>query len=149
MGAGPVAGRLPGVVDPHVCGSVSLQDVTAACLDDRQRKIIVGTQSGSIEVFNCVNGAYMKPGVSHAKEITAMRYCKEDRCVLSVGWDCNIMVSDGGALLPPPLSGRILSLSISLSVYLSTSLPLPPLPHTVCCPQRRLLALYLFPSFVM
>lgn len=73
---------------------IASSDVTAACLDDRQRKIIVGTQSGSIEVFNCVNGAYMKPGVSHAKEITAMRYCKEDRCVLSVGWDCNIMLQD-------------------------------------------------------
>ena len=75
------------------CVSWVVQDITSACLDDRQRKIIVGTQSGSIEVFNCVNGAYMKPGTSHASEITALKYCNEDRCVLSVGWDSMIMVS--------------------------------------------------------
>ncbi len=43
-------------------------------------------------MFNCANGAYMKPAVGHSSELTHMRYCKEDRCLLSVGWDGKILV---------------------------------------------------------
>jgi WD40 repeat protein len=35
-------------------------DMTAFCLDDRKRKIIVGTSIGKIMVYNPSNGAYMK-----------------------------------------------------------------------------------------
>lgn len=71
---------------------VRVQDIISACFDDRERKIILGTQNGMVEVLNCMNGSLMKSGTSHSSEVTMLRYCKEDKCLISVGWDRQIMV---------------------------------------------------------
>ena len=41
---------------PDICGS----EISACCLDDRMRKIVIGDVLGRINVFNPQNGALMK-----------------------------------------------------------------------------------------
>lgn len=41
---------------PQICE----EEISACCLDDRRRKIIIGDIKGKIAVFNCSNGALMK-----------------------------------------------------------------------------------------
>jgi hypothetical protein len=49
-------------------------DLTAVCLDARQRKLFVGDQQGRIRCYNYVTGAYMKSLTPHQEEIIAMAY---------------------------------------------------------------------------
>ena len=44
------------------------------CLDDRQRKFIVGDSGGAITVFNYNNGTKMKKLVPHSSEVSALLY---------------------------------------------------------------------------
>jgi WD40 repeat protein len=41
---------------PNICD----EEISACCLDDRRRKIIIGDIKGKIGVYNCSNGALMK-----------------------------------------------------------------------------------------
>jgi hypothetical protein len=54
--------------------------ITAICLDDRQRKLLVADHAGHIVVLNYQNGAVMKSMQSHASEVSAMLYVHEQRC---------------------------------------------------------------------
>jgi hypothetical protein len=48
--------------------------ITCCCLDDRQRRFILGDHEGHITVFNYTNGAKMKQLDSHLKEVSAIAY---------------------------------------------------------------------------
>ena len=52
-------------------------DITAVCLDDRERKFIAGDANGHIRVFNYANGALMKQLHSHKNEVSQLVYCGE------------------------------------------------------------------------
>eukprot|EP00753_Platysulcus_tardus_P022466 PLAT9620.1.p1 GENE.PLAT9620.1~~PLAT9620.1.p1 ORF type:complete len:1763 (-),score=707.77 PLAT9620.1:73-5361(-) len=70
-------------------------EVTALILDDRQRKIFVGTHKGTVHVLNTLNGAVMKEAnVAHHKDVTQLIYCHADKCVISGSWDRAIHVYD-------------------------------------------------------
>lgn len=73
---------------------MSTSDITAMCFDDRQRKWIIGNQAGQIQVFNGMNGALMKEGVSHKSEVTAVFYDVADKCIISTSWDRRVRVHD-------------------------------------------------------
>lgn len=55
-------------------------DLTAVCLDSRQRKLFVGDQAGRIRCYNYLTGAYMKSLTPHGEEIIAMAYSGAVRC---------------------------------------------------------------------
>jgi hypothetical protein len=67
-------------------------DTTAICLDDRQRKFLLGDHSGNIHVFNYSSGAFMKPLDSHSAEVSRLLYCARHKNVLSVSWDRAIVL---------------------------------------------------------
>lgn len=67
-------------------------EISVACLDDRNRKVITGTQKGKIAVFNCLNGALMKEGKSHNSYVSGLLYVSEARCVISTSWDRTLRV---------------------------------------------------------
>jgi hypothetical protein len=48
--------------------------ITCCCLDDRQRRFILGDHEGHITVFNYTNGAKMKHLDSHLREVSAIAY---------------------------------------------------------------------------
>jgi len=75
--------------------NVAPADISAACLDDRQRKFIIGDVSGGIAVYNYQNGALMKsftqPGSSPVVQLT---YCDTSKTVLAAYTDGIIRVYD-------------------------------------------------------
>ena len=55
-------------------------DITACCLDNRRRKIVIGTVNGTIDVYNPQNGELMKScpnDVGHA--VVSLVYDAENR----------------------------------------------------------------------
>ena len=61
----------------HTYEDMMPNSVTACCLDDRRRKLILGDSSGLVRVFNCTNAAPMKDMERHDTEITALAYCSQ------------------------------------------------------------------------
>lgn len=53
---------------------ISNADLTACCLDERQRKMIVGDSEGKIYCVNIRNGVEMKRFESHDEQITDLVY---------------------------------------------------------------------------
>ncbi len=74
------------------------REITACCLDDRERKIIVGFDSGELEVYNLFNGSLIKVLDPHPREkpVTAVFFCHEgtDRLVISTSWAGYIHICD-------------------------------------------------------
>ena len=63
-------------------------------MDARQRKLILGTQKGSIKVFNCANMVSLKDGVSHQADVSSLVYAKEDGVLMSTSWDGRLRVHE-------------------------------------------------------
>jgi WD40 repeat protein len=71
--------------------------VTVASLDDRQRKLIVGTQGGDVTVHNAASGGLMKSlDKAHptGSEITAMEYVVGTKLLLTASWDRTVRLFD-------------------------------------------------------
>lgn len=71
----------PRVTDARATGKLleTFHDLTSAeisalCLDDRQRKLVVGDLTGRIGVFKYTNGAWMKDLQSHTRPVTDLIY---------------------------------------------------------------------------
>jgi WD40 repeat protein len=70
-------------------------EITALCLDDAQKKFITGDTSGTIRVFNYLNGTRMKSvTLPSAREITSISYIPQLKNVLSTAWDGSISLWD-------------------------------------------------------
>lgn len=58
-------------------------ELTALCLDDRERKFVIADHNGFVGVYDYLNGALMKEfeynenGRAHNDEITKMIYCND------------------------------------------------------------------------
>jgi WD40 repeat protein len=78
----------------NIYRGIMTSDITAVCLDDRERKFIAGDANGHIRVFNYANGAMMKQLQSHTKEVSQLVYCGEHKVVLSCSWDKTTIVHD-------------------------------------------------------
>jgi len=79
-------------------GLSSVSSLSALCLDDRERKFIIGQHDGSIVVCDYVNGSEMKrfayPETSHRSEVSALLYCNQFKVVISAGWDDTIIIHE-------------------------------------------------------
>ena len=73
---------------------VTPTNITAICLDDRQRKLVVADHAGTIRVLNYANGALMKTMEPHRGEVSALLYVGARRHVISASWDRSLMLHD-------------------------------------------------------
>lgn len=70
------------------------RSITAACIDDRARKVILGDDAGSIKVVNAVNGNVMKELDPHAQAIASVSYVLRGKRVVSVSVDSSLHIYD-------------------------------------------------------
>jgi len=68
-------------------------DITAVCLDARQRKLFVADQAGKIRCYNYLTGAYMKSLTPHNEEVIALCYSGSRRLLISAT-DRSVFVHD-------------------------------------------------------
>eukprot|EP00520_Triparma_pacifica_P014822 CAMPEP_0118634720 /NCGR_PEP_ID=MMETSP0785-20121206/1698_1 /TAXON_ID=91992 /ORGANISM="Bolidomonas pacifica, Strain CCMP 1866" /LENGTH=682 /DNA_ID=CAMNT_0006525715 /DNA_START=109 /DNA_END=2154 /DNA_ORIENTATION=+ len=74
-------------------------EITAMCLDFRERKFILGDHFGNLYAYDFLNGAKMKEFAyeetddkAHTDEISRLLYCNEHATVVSVSWDRSIAI---------------------------------------------------------
>lgn len=65
--------------------------ITAVCLDDRNRRLFVGTNIGKITVHNYANGSVVGELEDHSKEVTMLLYCSRTKEILSASADGSIV----------------------------------------------------------
>ena len=70
------------------------QEITSCCLDGSGRKIIVGDESGSINVMNYLSGKVVKQLDPHSGTCTYVGYSPTDKCVISTGMDGTLHMAD-------------------------------------------------------
>jgi WD40 repeat protein len=90
---------------------LSEKGVTTMCLDDRERKFLLGDYEGNIKIYDYLSGVYMKKcnyrefhDRAHNGEISNIQYIKKYKCFISTSWDRAISIHDendaeGGVLL--------------------------------------------------
>ncbi|GMH66778.1 hypothetical protein TrRE_jg1548, partial [Triparma retinervis] len=71
-------------------------DISCACLDDRQRKFILGDVNGNMNVYNYSNGALMKkfPPFEDGATVANLVYCGHAKCVIAASINGNIRIYD-------------------------------------------------------
>lgn len=70
-------------------------EITALCLDDAQKKFIIGDTQGNLKVFNYLNGALMKAVRNAAsREITGVEYVPGLKQIILTAWDGTIYLYD-------------------------------------------------------
>ena len=75
--------------------NVTASDISAACLDDRQRKFILGEASGAVTVFNYRNGTLMKRFSPQATSpVVGLVYCAASKSVIAAFMDGAVRVHD-------------------------------------------------------
>ncbi|KAL3664062.1 hypothetical protein V7S43_010948 [Phytophthora oleae] len=79
--------------DPESC-EAEARAITAVCVDDRERKIIVGDDTGSIKVVNAVNGNVMKELDPHSHCIVDVSYVLYGKRVLSISSNSVLHICD-------------------------------------------------------
>ncbi|CAK9105709.1 Lissencephaly-1 homolog [Durusdinium trenchii] len=84
-----------GVLLCHFQG-IAQADISALALDFRERKFIASDRQGNIVACNYLNGSRMKGNehAPHDSEISCMVYGREDKVIVSSGWDKTIRVFD-------------------------------------------------------
>ena len=122
----------------RVYRELSQSELTVACLDFRERKVIIGDHDGQMAVLDYLNGAEMKnfqytesDDRAHRNEVTRLCYCDKYKTVISCSWDRSIMVHDDndserGILLRQMIGGHssditALAYSENLSLIASAS----------------------------
>ncbi|POM68433.1 LOW QUALITY PROTEIN: Hypothetical protein PHPALM_15410 [Phytophthora palmivora] len=68
--------------------------ITAVCVDDRERKIIVGDDTGSIKVLNAVNGNVMKELDPHSHCVVGVSYVLYGKRVISIASNSVLHICD-------------------------------------------------------
>ena len=73
--------------------NISTTDITAACIDDRGRKFIVGNHSGEIICYNFSNASLVKQMSIFQSEITSLTYCDDgSKCIVVGSADGNVAI---------------------------------------------------------
>ena len=77
-------------------------NITALCLDSREQRMVLGDESGTIGVYNCMNGTLLKKLDPHSKEgahlttdgfaVCALAYCPYSKCIVSASWGGRVRV---------------------------------------------------------
>ncbi|CAM9654658.1 unnamed protein product, partial [Phaeothamnion confervicola] len=78
----------------RVFRDVTEADITAICLDDRERKFLVGDVRGNVTIHNCRNGARMKQLVTQAAAVAALIYSHDEKAVLVAYVDGSLQCCD-------------------------------------------------------
>lgn len=68
--------------------------ITAVCMDDRERKVILGDDAGSLKVINAVNGNVMKELDPHSQAIASICYVLHGKRVISISIDSSLHIYD-------------------------------------------------------
>lgn len=68
--------------------------ITAICLDNQDKTMIIGDKSGKIRQFNVLTGAYIKDLDSHKYAVTFLCYTYDDTRVISAAHDHYVKVHD-------------------------------------------------------
>ena len=83
----------------RVYRNLSSTDITAMCLDFRERKFILGDHDGNLHCYDFLNGADMKEFAyeetddkAHLDEISKLLYCNEHATVISTSWDRSLCI---------------------------------------------------------
>lgn len=82
-------------------------DISSVCIDDRGRKVFVGSALGNIVGVNLSNGAKVKTLKSHQGEISFLGYNAPDKTVISCGADCVIRIHDDSQIDKAAMLNRI------------------------------------------
>jgi WD40 repeat protein len=80
---------------------IARTEITSVCLDDRERKFVVGDQSGHIQVHDFWNGNLIKECAydecgdrAHSLEVSGLAYARDHKVIISAGWDTAVLVHD-------------------------------------------------------
>lgn len=104
----------------RVYRGLSSSDLTALCLDFRDRKFILADHDGRICVYDYQNGAKMKefayPDKAHQSEVSRLIYCNDYKTIISASWDLTINIHDescaeSGILLRQIIGGHTTDIS--------------------------------------
>jgi hypothetical protein len=76
---------------------LSPAELTALCLDDRHGKIVVGDHFGSINIYRCSNGAFLRELTGHQREIVFLEWLGSKR-LLSCSRDGMWQLHDEAAM---------------------------------------------------
>lgn len=68
--------------------------MTAICMDDRERKLIVGDDMGFVKVFNIMNGNWMKDLDPHRHPVISVGYVLHGKRVISLSTDSVLHIYD-------------------------------------------------------
>jgi len=68
--------------------------ITKVCLDQRERKLYIGTMKGNVAVHNCENGHRMKRAKSFKAEVTGLCNSSTDNCLIACSSDRRLRVYD-------------------------------------------------------
>ena len=91
--------------------NVSNKGVTTLCLDDRERKFIVGDFVGNVKVYDYISGVHMKScsykefgQKAHLGAVSKVLYVHKYKCFITASWDRAISIhdeneADGGVML--------------------------------------------------
>ena len=77
----------------HKNQNIISNDITAGILDDKERKIIIGTSSGVISIYNCVTGMLLKSFPAISTAIQFIIY-SPDKTIIVVGSSGDIYILD-------------------------------------------------------
>eukprot|EP00743_Colponemidia_sp_Colp-15_P009230 GILK01010078.1.p1 GENE.GILK01010078.1~~GILK01010078.1.p1 ORF type:complete len:1529 (+),score=350.86 GILK01010078.1:164-4750(+) len=70
------------------------KELTAFCLDDRNRKFFLGDHKGDIRVCSFSNGGIIKGMDKHKREVSYLQFVPKDRVLLTASWDSTIKIHD-------------------------------------------------------
>ena len=68
--------------------------ITKVCLDERERKLYIGTMKGAVTVHNCENGSKMKRAKPFKAEVTGLVNSARDNCFIACSSDRRLRVYD-------------------------------------------------------
>lgn len=88
---------------------------TAACMDDRERKLFLGDANGDIFAVNLEAGTLMKRFDPHDGEISSLCYCATMKTLISTSIDSSIRISNDNEVVGyyQPSIGRACSVILS------------------------------------
>lgn len=83
-----------GKIVKRTCQQPPGREITAFCVDARQKKAVVGDQKGHLRLYDGVTGRWVMSATAHHSEVSALLFIDEDSAFVSAGWDCRIQVHD-------------------------------------------------------
>lgn len=73
---------------------ITSKEITAICMDSRERKLFIGTQKGKVFAINIKNGVKMKKFKKHGKDTSAFCYWPQKKRLISASWDGVVRIHD-------------------------------------------------------